>query len=76
MGTGPYNDHAQTDPRALRKKRQEKRQEKVKQLVNAKGPSRDIKLGRRNTYFVIALLVLIVIGTVVAIIINHPFTHP
>lgn len=75
MGTGPYNERTQTDPREQRKKRLEKRQEKIKQLVDAKGPSRNIKLGNRNTYFVIALIVLIVIGTIVAIIINHPFTH-
>lgn len=73
MGTGPYNERARIDPREQRKKRLEKRQEKVKQLVNAKGPSRDIKIGKRNTYFVIALVALLVIITVVAIIINHPF---
>lgn len=73
MGTGPYSERAQLDPRAQRKKRLEKRQEKMRELVDAKGPSRDIKLGKRNTYFVIALIAVLLIGTVIAIIINHPF---
>ncbi|MEO7020058.1 MAG: hypothetical protein ABI234_07915 [Ktedonobacteraceae bacterium] len=73
MGTGPYNENARVDPRAKRKKRLEERQEKIKQLVNAKGPSRNIKLGNRNTYFVIALIALLVIVTVLYIIIRHPF---
>ncbi|MGH2506765.1 MAG: hypothetical protein ACRDHZ_05035 [Ktedonobacteraceae bacterium] len=73
MGTGPYNERTRLDPRARQKKRLEKNREKVKQLVDAKGPNRDIKLGKRNTYCVIALVVLIIIGTAIAIIIRHPF---
>jgi hypothetical protein len=76
MGTGPYSDRGALDPRERRRKRQEKlkeRQEKIKRLVDEKGPSRDIKLGRRNTYFLIGTLVLIVILLVLFIFIRRPF---
>jgi len=76
MGTGPYSDRAALDPRERRRKRQEKlkeRQEKIKHLVDAKGPSRDIRLGRRNTYFLVGITILIVLLIVVFIVIRHPF---
>lgn len=76
MGTGPYADRMALDSRERRRKRQEKlkeRQEKIKRLVDAKGPSRDIKLGRRNTYFLIGTVALIVLLIVLFIIIRHPF---
>lgn len=77
MGTGPYSDRAALDPRERRrKKRQEKlkeRQERIRQLVNARGPSRDIKLGRRNTYFLIGIAAFIVLLIVLFIIIRRPF---
>ena len=76
MGTGPYSDRAALDPRERRRKRKERlkeRQERIKRLVDAKGPSRDIKLGRRNTYFLIAIAALLIVLFVVFIIIKHPF---
>lgn len=76
MGTGPYSERAVVDPRERRKKRRERlkeRQEHMKQTVDARGPSRDIKLGRRNTYFLVGIVTLIVILIVVFIIIRHPF---
>lgn len=76
MGTGPYAERATVDPRERRKKRQERlqeRQERIKHLVNAKGPSRDVKLGRRNTYFLIGLAIAIVALFAAYIIIRHPF---
>ncbi|HEY3992978.1 MAG TPA: hypothetical protein VGM01_08890 [Ktedonobacteraceae bacterium] len=76
MGTGPYAERATVDPRERRKKRKERleeRQERIKHLVNAKGPSRDVKLGRRNTLFLIGLVIAIIILFVVFIIIRHPF---
>ena len=76
MGTGPYSERATIDPRERRRKRQEKlkeRQEKIKHLVDARGPSRDIKLGRRNTYFLIGIAVLIVLLIIVFIVVRHPF---
>lgn len=66
MGTGPYNDQPNAaDLRDQRKKRLKARQDKMKALVDAKGPSRDIKIGWRNTYFLIALAVLIVLVLVI-----------
>jgi cobalamin biosynthesis Mg chelatase CobN len=76
MGTGPYAQRATVDPRERRKKRKERlqeRQERMAHLVNAKGPSRDIKLGRRNTYFVLGTIAVLIILIVVFIIIRHPF---
>lgn len=70
MGTGPYQDRSQLDMRAQRQKRLEKRQAKVRELVNEKGPSRDIRLGKRNTYFVIALVIALVIAVTVAVILR------
>ncbi len=63
MKTGPYSERAALDPRERKRKRQarlQERQERIKQLVDKKGPSRDIKLGRRNTYFMIAVAILVV----------------
>ncbi len=60
MGTGPYNERATVDPRERRKKSQQKRQDKIKALVDAKGPGRDIKLGNRNTYFLIGVVVVLI----------------
>jgi hypothetical protein len=76
MGTGPYSDRATLDPRERRRKRLKKlkeRQEKIKHLVDQKGPSRDIKLGRRNTYFLIAIIALIIALVVFFILIRRPF---
>lgn len=76
MGTGPYNDRQNVDPGSRRKKKLErlkKRQEEIRHTVNVKGPSRDIKLGRRNAYFLIGIVVLLVILIGVFLIIRHPF---
>jgi DNA mismatch repair ATPase MutL len=76
MGTGPYAERAVVDPRERRKKRKERleeRQERIKHLVNAKGPSRDVKLGRRNTYFLIGIVLALIILVVAFIVIRHPF---
>jgi cobalamin biosynthesis Mg chelatase CobN len=76
MGTGPYSDRAALDPRERRRKRLKKlkeRQEKIKRLVDEKGPSREIKLGRRNTYFLVGTIVLIVLLVVLFILIRRPF---
>lgn len=76
MGTGPYSERAVIDPRERRKKRQERlqeRQDRIKQLVDAKGPSRNVKLGRRNTYFLIGAALIVVVVIVLFLIIRHPF---
>lgn len=76
MGTGPYSQNPALDARSRSKKRKERlkaRQEEVKHLVDAKGPSRDIRLGRRNTYFLIGIVTFVVILLVIFIILRHPF---
>jgi hypothetical protein len=76
MGTGPYGG-SQTDAvRNRRQKRINKRkqqQEDVKKTVIAKGPSTNIKLGRKNTYFVLGLIAFLVLLIVITLIIRHPF---
>ena len=76
MGTGPYGASPTDAVRDRRQKRIDKRkqqQEEVKKTVVTKGPSTDIKLGRKNTYFVLGTLLLIVLAIVIALIIRHPF---
>ena len=77
MGTGPYTERTSAnDPRERRKKRKERleeRQERIKHLVDARGPSRNVKLGRRNTLFLIGIAAVLVILIVAFIIIRHPF---
>ena len=76
MGTGPYSERATLDPRERRKKRKERlqeRQERIKHLVDAKGPSRNVRLGRRNTLFLIGVVLVIIILIAAFIIIRHPF---
>ena len=76
MGTGPYGANTTETVRDKRQKRIDKRkqqQEEVKKTVVAKGPSTDIKLGRKNTYFVLGTLAFIILIIVIALIIRHPF---
>jgi hypothetical protein len=76
MGTGPYGGSPTDTVRDRRQKRIDKRkqqQEEVKKTVITKGPSTDIKLGRKNTYFVLGTLLVIVLIIVIALIIRHPF---
>jgi hypothetical protein len=76
MGTGPYGGSPTNAVRDRRQKRIDKRkqqQEEVKKTVATKGPSTDIKLGRKNTYFVLGTLALIILIIVIALIIRHPF---
>ena len=76
MGTGPYGGSPTDAVRDRRQKRIDKRkqqQEEVKKTVVAKGPSTNIKLGRKNTYFVLGTLAFIVLIIVIALIIRHPF---
>ena len=76
MGTGPYGGSPTDTVRDKRQKRIDKRkrqQEEVKKTVVAKGPSTDIKLGRKNTYFVLGTIAFIVLIIVITLIIRHPF---
>ncbi|HEY6541080.1 MAG TPA: hypothetical protein VIZ18_09090 [Ktedonobacteraceae bacterium] len=74
MGTGPYSEPAPVPARKKAQKRideRKKRQEEVKKTVVAKGPSTNIKLGRRNTYFVLGTLAFVVLVIVIALILHH-----
>ena len=74
MGTGPYSEPAPMPARKKAQKRideRKKRQEEVKKNVISKGPSTDIKLGRRNTYFVLGSLAFVVLVIVIAVIVHH-----
>jgi hypothetical protein len=76
MGTGPYGGSPTDTVRNRRQKRIDKRkkqQEEVKKTVVAKGPSTNIKLGRKNTYFVLGTLAFIILIIVIALIVRHPF---
>jgi hypothetical protein len=76
MGTGPYNEATPVPARKRFEKRAEerkKRQEAVKKTVVTKGPSTKIKIGNRNTYFMLTALGIIVLVIVIAIIVRHPF---
>ena len=66
LGTGP----SEVSPmQEQRKKRIEERRQTVKK-VTASAP-RNITLGRRNTYFLIAVAAIIVAIIVIALVVNH-----
>jgi hypothetical protein len=74
MGTGPYSEPAANPARKKAQKRMDerkKRQQEVKKTVITKGPSTDIKLGRRNTYFVLGTVAFVALVIVIAIILHH-----
>lgn len=76
MGTGPYSQNASQGLRDRRQKRLEKkkrRQEEVKKEVVSRGPSTNIRLGRRNTYFLLGTVAIILLIIIIALIIRHPF---
>jgi hypothetical protein len=76
MGTGPYSEPAPNPARKRMQKRldeRKKRQEAAKKTVVTKGPSTDIKVGRRNTYFLLGAVAIVLLIIVIAIIIRHPF---
>lgn len=72
LGTGPSQGNPAQDQRKKRlekrRKRIEERREEVRKVA-ASGP-RKITIGRRNTYFLIAVVVLIVAIIVIAALIN------
>ena len=71
MGTTPsQNTPAQKRQRKRLEKRERQREEVKK--VAATGP-REILIGRKVVYFLIAVAVLIVALIVIAVLVNHPF---
>ena len=76
MGMGPYGDSPADTVRGRREKRIEKRkqrQEEVKKTVVTKGPSTNIRLGRRNTIFLVTMFGILLLIIILAIIIRRPF---
>jgi len=74
MGTGPYSEPAPVPARKRAQKRLEerkKRQEEVKKVVVGQGGVKETRLGRRNTYFVLGTLALVVLIIVIALILRH-----
>jgi predicted RND superfamily exporter protein len=77
MGTGPYTEKAPVAParKRIEKRAEErkKRQEAVKKTVVTKGPSTNVRIGNKNTYFLLTALSIVVLIIVIALIIRHPF---
>ncbi|HEX6480082.1 MAG TPA: hypothetical protein VF043_14665 [Ktedonobacteraceae bacterium] len=76
MGTGPYSQNAGQalhDRRQKRLDKKKRRQEEVKKEVVSRGPSTNIRLGRRNTYFLVGTVAVILLIIIIALIIRHPF---
>lgn len=74
MGTSPTQNAGMERNRkrmAKRKQRIEERRQEVKKVA-ASGP-RDIRIGRKVVYFLIAVGVIVIALIVIAIVINHPF---
>jgi hypothetical protein len=74
MGTGPYSKPAPVPARKKAQKRldaRKQRQEAIKKTVVTKGPSTDIRLGRRNTYFILGALAFVVLIIAIALIVHH-----
>jgi len=73
LGTGPNQPSTLQDQRKKRlekrKKRLEERRQEVKKVTA--GAPRKISLGRRNTYFLIAIAVIIIAIIIAAIVINQ-----
>ncbi len=77
LGTGPYGEDPIAAAQEKRKKRIERRkmhiEERRREAKKAIGPGFKPTLGRRNTYFLIAMAAIIIIVIAIAIILNHPF---
>ena len=76
MGTGPYTEPAPNPARKRMQKRvdeRKKRQEAVKKTVVTRGPSTNVRIGRKNTYFILGAVAIVVLIIVIAIIIRQPF---
>src|SRR5436853_4300471 len=73
LGTGPNQTSPLQDQRKKRLEKRKKRLEERRQTVRkvTAGAPRNIKLGRRNTYFLIAVAAIIVALIVLALVINH-----
>src|SRR5207248_6998666 len=78
LGTGPYTESPTMSVRDRKKKRLEKKkQERLQEVkkVVAKGPNpnRVSNLGRKNTYFILGVVAVLVLIILIFLIIRHPF---
>ncbi len=75
LGTGPYSESLAATAQERRQKRIERKKRKSAELRQqvTRGQRVNLSLGKRNTYFLIAMIALLVIIIVIAIIIRHPF---
>lgn len=75
LGTGPYSENPAVTAQERRQKRiarKKRKSEELRQQVT-RGQRINLRLGKRNTYFLIGVAVLLVAIIIVAIIIRHPF---
>ncbi len=75
LGTGPYSENLAVTAQERRQKRIERKKRKSAELRQqvTRGQRVNLSLGKRNTYFLIAMAALLVIIIIIAIIIRHPF---
>jgi hypothetical protein len=76
MGAGPYAESPAETMREKRLKRLEKKKQQRLEGVQktiSKSPRPNTSLGRRNTYFLIAMVAILVLLVVIFLIIRHPF---
>ncbi len=78
LGTGPYSEDPIVAAQGKRQKRIERKKKRIEgrreEAKKAIGPGFRATVGRRNTYFLIAIVALLVIVVAIAIILNHPFS--
>jgi uncharacterized membrane protein len=78
LGTGPYTENPTMSVRdrkkkRLEKKKQERLQEVKKVVARGPNPTRVSNLGRRNTYFILGVVAVLVLLILIFLIIRHPF---
>ncbi len=77
LGTGPYGEDPAVTAQEKRRKRIERKkkrtEERRQEARKSISPGFSKSLGRRNVYFLIAMVAIIAIVIAIALIINHPF---
>ena len=77
LGTGPYGEDQITAAQEKRQKRIDRRKKRVEErqqeAKKAIGPGFRATLGRRNTYFLVAVVAILVIAIVIAFLVHNPF---
>ncbi len=77
LGTGPYGEDPGAAAQGKRQKRIERKkkrtEERRQEARKSISPSFTKSLGRKNIYFLVGAVAIIVIVIAIALIINHPF---